>query len=221
MQSLVIGFGHKARHGKDTAVATIIQNRKDKYDVRRYSFADPLKREVNEAAFACGGFPQLLEWLRREHNLAPWVTLDENPIMDDPMCPMGKHRTLLQWWGTEYRRSQDPHYWVRKMEQLLNAEKPQIALIADMRFKNEFYWVKSLRENGWTVKVERVGYVADNNNEHPSEKDLDGVEFDVKIWALDGELEDLKRSALEGFDFITKQYGMKSEDADFTVPQGD
>lgn len=222
MQTIVVGFGYKARQGKDFVVKTIIDNFSDKYDVRRYSFADALKREVNTAAAQCGGFPQLIEWLKREAGLPSWVELDTNPDMTDPLCPQGKHRKLLQWWGTEYRRSKDPYYWVKQLDATLKVEQPQVALISDMRFKNEFYWVKSFRENGWTVKVERIGYSADNNNEHASEKDLDGILFDdpqsITIQAKDGEIDHLRQCAIEAFEFIKQQYDVDEKELDFSVP---
>jgi hypothetical protein len=115
MDTIVISFGHKMRHGKDTAIAAIVANRADKYDVRRYAFANPLKQEVNEGAEKAGGMEQFITQLRSTHNLPEWVTYDPNPDMSDPLCPLGKQRTLLQWWGTEYRRASDSYYWVKKL----------------------------------------------------------------------------------------------------------
>lgn len=218
--SIVIGIGYKARNGKDSVTQTIIDAFKDKYDVRRYAFADALKKEAREAAGACGGFPQLLEWLRVEKGLPEWVVLDTNPDMTDPMCPTGKHRTLLQWWGTEYRRKQDPYYWVKQMEKTIKAEQPQFALISDMRFKNEFYWVKSFQEDGWTLKVTREGFSDPKiKADHPSETDLDGIKFDLDINCLDGDLPDLKRSAVAAFEFILNEYNINEDVLDFSVAE--
>jgi hypothetical protein len=191
------------RHGKDTAIAAIVANRADKYDVRRYAFANPLKQEVNEGAEKAGGMEQFITQLRSTHNLPEWVTYDPNPDMSDPLCPLGKQRTLLQWWGTEYRRASDSYYWVKKLYRTIQQEKPQIALIADMRFKNEFNWVVSL--DGRNVKVTRHGFDNGASN-HPSEIDLDGVKFDYEILVNDGELDQLKKDALTVFDLICEEF---------------
>lgn len=217
-ETIVVGFGHKARNGKNTAVSTIIEKFKDTYDIREYSFAAALKREVNEAAGACGGLPQLIEWLSREIGLPAYVKLDPNPDMTDPMCPQGKHRTLLQWWGTEYRRNNDEEYWVKKLAATIKADNPQFALISDMRFPNELAWVESHLSGGWSVKVTRQGYLDKNiKADHPSETALDDAEFDIEINVLDGELEDLKRSAVAAFEHIIEQFAVKEEDLDFSV----
>jgi hypothetical protein len=203
METIVISFGHKMRHGKDTAIAAIVANRADKYDVRRYAFANPLKQEVNEGAEKAGGMEQFITQLRSTHKLPEWVTYDPNPDMSDPLCPLGKQRTLLQWWGTEYRRASDSYYWVKKLYRTIQQEKPQIALIADMRFRNEFNWVTSL--DGRNVKVTRHGF--DNGaSSHPSEIDLDGVKFDYEILVNDGELDQLKKDALTVFDLICEEF---------------
>jgi hypothetical protein len=217
--SIVIGIGYKARNGKDTVTQTIIDTFKDKYDVRRFAFADSLKREVAQTAGACGGFPQLLEWLNREVMPLPkWVVVDPNPDMTDPMCPTGKHRTILQWWGTEYRRNADPYYWVKQMEKTIKIDNPQFAIISDMRFKNEFYWVKSFKNDGWTIKVTRTNFEDQNvKADHPSEIDLDGVEFDINIDCLDGDLPDLKRSAVAAFESILNEYKVNEDALDFSV----
>ena len=41
-----IGFGYRARSGKDTAVAEIIKQRSKVYDIRKYSFADALRPKL-------------------------------------------------------------------------------------------------------------------------------------------------------------------------------
>lgn len=58
-------------------------------------------------------------------------------------------RQLLQWWGTEYRRAQDPNYWVKRTAEYIlsirldiinNSDElyPKVAFICDdVRFPNE------------------------------------------------------------------------------------
>jgi hypothetical protein len=195
IHSIILGFGYKARSGKDASVAAIIEARRDQYDVRRYAFADALKREVNEAAQQAGGMKQLFSNLPFSNR----ITYDPNPDMSDPLCPLGKQRELLQVWGSEYRRAQDPDYWVKRTTEQIAKDRPELALLSDMRFKNEVQWVE---EYGETIKVVRPGIAS--VNEHISEKVLDNVP-DSRWGAVivnDGSLEDLKRKAVNTFDAL-------------------
>lgn len=207
-ETVIIGIGYKARNGKDHTAQTIIRERGSKFDIRKYGFADALKREVNEAAEKAGGMFNLfnLLQLRKLDGVPPlpsWVKYDPNPPMDDPMCPLGKQRDLLQWWGTEYRRKRNPYYWVQRLAETLDREKPQVALISDMRFPNEFQWVTS--KDGYTVKVERMGFVDPSiNSSHPSETALDGYTFRYEIQVLDGDIPELERCAVTVFDLIVE-----------------
>src|SRR5205814_2051130 len=112
-----IGFGYKARSGKNTCVTEIIKQRGGKYDVHEYSFAQALKREVNSAAANAGGMPELFKQggvydpgYPEMIKFPSWVKYDPSAPADDPLCPLSKQRTLLQWWGTDYRRNQSPSY---------------------------------------------------------------------------------------------------------------
>src|SRR4051812_28487571 len=110
---VVIGLGYKARHGKDSAAQAIIEARGADYDVRRYAFADELKIELTSAICKAGN---IAEFFSQWDSLLPdWVILEPEPDMTDPLCPFGKYRTLLQWYGTEYRRAQNDSYWVERL----------------------------------------------------------------------------------------------------------
>ncbi len=223
IDSVIFGFGYRARSGKDTAVAEIIKQRGllpalegfphstqggsgfiDRYDIRKYSFADALRSEVNSALKRAGGAMSLLLVNRPTHfvqanenliELPNWVVLDENPEVN-AQYPYGKHRSLYQWWGTEYRRSIDENYWVRQLAQRIELEKPQIALLDDMRFPNEMSWVK---QYGETVRVDRDGLPPST---HASETALDDVL--MEDWSIilenHGTLEEFLEGAVATFD---------------------
>lgn len=228
IHSIIFGFGHKARHGKDTAAAAIKEARSGcpkadqmgrEYDIRIYSFAGELKREVNEAALEYDGsilrkgidpinnLVGILQLFGKKNTLGvsvkpeSYVQVVNKSQMDmsDPLCPYGKHRELLQWWGTEFRRNVDQDYWVNKVKARLAEEKPEIALITDVRFPNEIAFIE---EYGETIKVVRPGITA--VNEHVSEKALDHLPD--SSWSAvivnDGSLEDLKRKAVNTFDAL-------------------
>lgn len=79
-------------------------------------------------------------------------------------------RSLMQWWGTEYRRAQDENYWVKKA--LAKCTDPnKIYIIDDCRFENEAIAIKN--KGGYLVRVERPLGPIPSNPDHPSEVALD------------------------------------------------
>lgn len=207
--TIVIGLGHKARNGKDEAASAIVAARGAQFDVRRYAFGDALKKEANETAVRAGGMLELFKQggaTDVDGTFTPfpdWVIYDTEAPMDDPKCPLGKQRTLLQWWGTEYRRNQDANYWVAKLEETLEREKPAIALVTDIRYPNEVSWVKSSRDN-CVVRVDRLGYRS-NVPEHESEHALDWMgdeDWHYILQVPDGDLPELQKDAVVVFDLI-------------------
>ena len=193
MKTTIIGFGHRSRSGKDTAVETIIQRFGTGVDVRRYAFADAVKREVNEAAIPFESMVEFIFWGKREGRLPEWVVYDPEAPMDDPLCPLGKQRSLLQFWGTNYRRAQDEDYWVNQVAQKIASDNPTFALLTDFRFENE----ASILD--FKVKVDRPGIKV---LDHPSEHALDKYEgWDIVI-SNDSDLDTFQRRVLSTFEFI-------------------
>ena len=209
IDSVVFGFGFRARSGKDSAVAEIIKQRgllkpgeinngSERYDIRRYAFADCLKREVNEAAIKAGGMRELFHAL--PFDAPDWVKYDPNAPMDDPMCPLGKQRSLLQAWGAEYRRAEDESYWVEQLSLIIDLEKPTIALLSDLRFPNEMAFVL---QYGEAVRVDRNSLPPAT---HISETALE----DSTDWSLvlenNGTLEEFKEGAVTAFDELLTNF---------------
>jgi len=215
LDSVIIGFGHQARQGKDEAVAAIIAARSGQYDVRRYAFGTELKREVNKSAMNSGGMLKLFDdglrcegcgYMQENGNviaLPDWVQYDWNPPMDDPDCPYGKQRTLLQWWGTEYRRNVNENYWLNKVAERIAEEKPEIALITDVRFPNEKAFCEKYGES---IKVVRTGYASDVPK-HISELALAHVPDDQwsDVIYNDRGLEELRQLAVFTFDELMER----------------
>ncbi len=46
-------------------------------------------------------------------------------------------RRLLQWWGTEFRRAEDPEYWIKWGLNAARLSKAHVVLFTDTRFQNE------------------------------------------------------------------------------------
>ena len=184
---LLIGFGHRARQGKNTAAEAILQAAYLPLDVsiRLYSFADALKREVRVACAWCGGQYNLIEQFKESGLMPDWVRFEEP-----------KPRSLLQWWGTEYRRAKDPDYWVKRLARTLEEHAPDVALITDVRFRNEVDFIH--KQGGYVVKCERLGAPDVQVHEHPSEAVLDTYTgWDYHIQAAT--VADCTRQALDVF----------------------
>lgn len=191
------------RSGKDTAVAEIIKRRYPQYDVRRYAFADELKKEVNAAIEKYGSIVEL--FYQMDKLLPEWVVIEENPDMDDPKCPYGKYRTLLQWWGGAYRRDSEPLYWVRKVADLIHDEKPEVALITDMRYPNEMGWIRNGGHEGYVVRVDRPD--GPQGTGHETEfllQNIPDLEWDLILTNHEDGLEKFKGDAVKGFDLLVQ-----------------
>lgn len=170
---LLIGFGYKARQGKNSAAIAVINAAPLDINVRQYAYADALKAEVTRAIRQAGGLEELVKrgWFIGDGGprtlgsckveLPAWVKAES-----------GKPRTLLQWWGTDYRRAQDPNYWVTQLMDTLKREQPEVALITDVRFPNEVDAIHAL--GGYAVKVTRTTAPDVTVHAHVSENVLDG-----------------------------------------------
>ena len=217
IDSVIFGFGFRARSGKDVAVAEIIRqrgllpetstdnllkNEQERYDIRRYAFADALKREVNAAAIEAGGMEKLFApnycFPKKGYvvTLPDWVKYDPNPDMSDPLCPLGKQRALLQWFGSEYKRVDDDQYWVRQLAQQIELEKPAIACITDMRFENEMQFVM---QYGETVRVDRDSLPPATHVSETALADISDENWSI-ILENNGSLEEFLEGAVTAFD---------------------
>lgn len=118
----VIGCSGYARSGKDTfcSIANDILN-KNGIITLQYSFASALKKEVEP-------------FLRDVCKCDVWTS--DTEIKTDM-------RDFLVWYGTTWWRKRDPKRWIRNVDLQLKKDKPQIALISDVRYPNEAEWVHS------------------------------------------------------------------------------
>ncbi len=217
MSTVIIGFGCKARMGKDEAVAHLIETYKDQYDIRRYAFGDAVKADFYDLLLAplsdyWGRAPLLGasgSYLGLPHPRQDLSAAAKCAWVDQHKLELGNH---LQIFGSEYARGLDPFVWVRRLSLRLNEEKPQIALLSDVRFLNELYYVQAYR--GFSVKVTRTGYRLDDGRSplHESETALDNVKFDYDINVLDGAVDELKRDAVTVFEMILDELAPKAID---------
>jgi hypothetical protein len=220
---LLIGFGNKARQGKDEAAQAVKNYFEDKSYQWNEAFNDGRSVKVGIFKFATALYEEVNAWLKvttQDGNaydplgsyvvppdstngetytpLPDWVKPEPNAEISQ-LAPYGKHPLLLQWWGTEYRRKQDPHYWVKKLlNSVLKDSKLDIVLITDVRFLNEAAGIR--HAGGYMVRIQRLDesgtqYLSpDRDPLHRSEIELDNYiwDFELKIphghQALLGEL---------------------------------
>jgi hypothetical protein len=202
---MILAFGNKARHGKDTCCNAIVSFYNDRrrlatvhglrYNtyVKKVNFGDVLRKEVTAATENAGGTKELLKkgiiGEKGYISFPGWVIEEPNPDMTDPLLPYGKHPKILQWWGTEFRRSQDPDYWVKQWQKEVSGFKG-IIVTGDLRFLNEAKAVK--QAGGYTVNVTRMTsegkpFVDSTRpSDHVSEIELDNYCWDFFIVASQG-----------------------------------
>jgi len=154
----IIGLvGHK-QSGKDS-VWNIISKLSASYLTTcpcfRFAFADGVKHEV------AAQLDKSVEWIEENKN---------NPLV----------RHALQWYGTEFSRTENNNYWIEQLDKLIksfkdSAHKCIILVITDVRFPNEAEYIKS--NGGVLIRVRRQS--ADNQIDlHPSEFYVDAIPCD-------------------------------------------
>ncbi len=199
---MIIGFAGKAASGKTTAAKHLQARLGDNIQV--LPMASMLRREVeaflrqvgaaDKGALLYGDQQDKLTHFeinedRARQECPAWdgFVAENRDIQQHPGQTTLSVRRILQWWGTEYRRAQDPDYWTKAWEAAL-AELPDRnahILVDDVRFRNEVDAVQ--RNGGVLIRVERPGF--NGANDHSSENSLDDFNGWNMILRNDGSLE--------------------------------
>ena len=191
----LIGLSGPARVGKDSIADVLIGT----FGFVGFSFSDALYAEVSEN----WGVP-IEELKDAKLKEVPWERLSLDKSKDrefvkvfgpavhwaGPRSP----RWVLQQWGTDYRRKQDPDYWVTRanetLNRIINSEKIRHAqalldgsdegfayipgiVNTSVRFANEREWIKSVggtvchvyRDGTVLADAETAGYVSERGLE--------------------------------------------------------
>jgi len=181
---ILIGLGSKARQGKNYVANYMLEvEGVHGGEVGLYSFADELKRYCKEH------HDELVpQWqLSRQTKQQP--AHKEDPIYG---CT-----AILQWYGTEVARKNNPNIWVEAVADKIKKERPEIAIITDVRFPNEAAYVKN--HDGFMVEVIRLNedgtryYDPNRDKTHISETALDDyLGWDYSILCKSGNLDSLR-----------------------------
>ncbi len=174
----VIGLVGYKQSGKDTACG-IIQDAYPFY--YRVAFADEVRVEAQAILDGTTPFPaDLPAPLRRlyEEQFDENVLLRHNgdipiTVWDRPYTP--RIRAILQQHGTEYRRAQDPDYWVKAWQRVIAPLSHVIA--TDVRFPNE---AKAILEMGGVLWLVWRGKPAVEDI-HESEQYVESLPFSQVI----------------------------------------
>lgn len=140
--------------GKDTAAAYL----RDIYGFERIAFADSVREEV---------FDYLKNDCRLEYpsSVLPLArNVSANEVYAKPTS--AGMRRLLQYWGTELRRAQDPAYWLKALAAKVLATRPYV--VSDVRFPNEVALIRALGGAVWLIDGRTSGEVG--IAEHASER---------------------------------------------------
>lgn len=225
----ILGLTGFAGAGKDTVADLLVAHAR----FRKLAFADALRAEV------AGGFGVLVSALAdpaTKHHPTPALSMRRAPRdflaavvlslsvaapdhrtplsnewLDEPRSP----RQILQWWGTEYRRSQHDRYWTRAMlSRLVGYQRDGESrfVITDVRFDNEADTVRTAGGAIW--QVTRPG--CDGRAEGAHVSATDGSRF--KPDAVISNLHDVRH--LQGLvltEFVARECGLDPARVSLTV----
>ncbi|WP_260673734.1 deoxynucleotide monophosphate kinase family protein [Comamonas aquatica] len=203
---IIIGLTGANGAGKDTVAGMLSRAL---HQQRRLScvmaFADPLYEEVAKAFLI--KIEQLKERRTKEQPsealnlnmcIDPWfVQSIEKSCNVDVMSEVPRSpRQILQWWGTQYRRAQDPLYWVKRFEHRVRQHQEagiQHIVVTDVRFADEAATIRALGGQIWRVHRPNL---PTSGTGHVSE--VTGLEFDPEATILNsGSLDALHYATLQ------------------------
>ena len=131
---ILLGITGLANAGKDTLAQLLATH----CGARTMAFSDGIYAEVSEA-FDCTITDLALRNTKEQPQ--PWLALvhcrDVAFVqrMQDHLAAQGhaldlmaprSPRTILEWWGTEYRRHQNPAYWVNTVRQRIQRLRSEV-----------------------------------------------------------------------------------------------
>ncbi len=173
---MLIGISGKMGVGKTTCADVA----RMEFSAHKTAFAKPLKIELVRALAQMGvifsthciyGVKADKDKLFSVQNhRVPMEYLDygfANAAVADKGYYTMSFRAFLQWYGTEYRRAQNPDYWLERF--LADYDDDVFTIVDDIRMPNEAECIKTC--GGFLIRINRKDY--GYSNTHPSETSLD------------------------------------------------
>ena len=162
---MIIGFKGYKQSGKTTSAMYLCQE----HGFKRANFKDGLVSEILD------NLPDVLIQLGHVYNMKINELFEQKP----PVM-----RALMQNYGTDLRRKENPDYWVKQWEEMVANLQGNI-VVDDVRFKNE---AEAVRKAGGII-VEVVNSDSDHIDLHVSETEGVMIEADFTIECRKGDLE--------------------------------
>ena len=180
----LIGLAGPARSGKDTVAQWLVAQ----HGFRQFSFSDALYEEVSRAFRVSVQFlqdPRIKDSPRDELALKNCFDLEFVGVAIGTLDAEMRHtcgvylypqgvpltpRWILQTWGTEYRRAQDPDYWIMRAAEWLDDYVSwgcERFVNSSTRYPNEAKWIRSLGGDVWHISRPDCPVVRAHSSEIP------------------------------------------------------
>lgn len=187
----LIGIAGHFGAGKDVIAAYLIRA----HGYVRRGFADALKTEVMTTLR-----PVLHAYAVERDPLLAVVVAERGPdacadALDDAVYRLLYRdrtpltRALLQAWGTDLRRREDPDYWVLAWARWARSTSAERVVVPDVRFRNEVALLRSLG-----ARIIRVSRPGSEGDAHQSERELAGHDDWDAVFTNAGTIRDLEEA---------------------------
>lgn len=169
----IIAFSGRKQSGKSTSgeyVQRLMNDINPKIDIRTYSFADPLKKNI--CIDLLGLTPQQCWGTDDDKNSLTSLMWENMPGYIGDSIGLMTAREVMEYIGTKMFRKMKDQVWVEATLKQIEKDKPDIALLLDNRFPNEVTPI--LDVGGYVVRLTRNPF---NSTSEP-ESALDPDKYD-------------------------------------------
>jgi ABC-type dipeptide/oligopeptide/nickel transport system ATPase component len=150
---MIIGLIGLAGSGKTTSAEYLMEN----YGFSKINFKDGLIRELKQ------NFPDMLNEMVISSGDPRVEDVDDLFTLKPPLM-----RTLMQNYGTEVRRMDNPDYWVDIWVKSISNSWAESVVVDDVRFKNEADAIKL--QGGYLIKLNRPDLSPKTNHTSETEQ---------------------------------------------------
>ena len=204
----IIGVSGKKQSGKSTLCDSIFSSiiQRSKYKCRIYSFADPLKQKICIDVMGlsykqCYGTDEQ----KNSSTSYMWEKFPEE-IKKNNSNGFITAREIMQYVGTEFfRKYFDDNIWVNATFRNIFKEKPDFALISDVRFPSE---VDSIIDNGgYIIRLLRNVCEKDSHESETALDEYDFISWGKKICIINNQDIEIEEKNNITFDYIDEILG--------------